>query len=81
LPDKKKEFPVANGNLVEKLIQEIQKKSEKREDLLQKSKKLPRPSNRDIADIVGLPEDQINQISNILIRARKKIQENIEIDY
>lgn len=41
---------------------------------LKEARKLCRPSNRNIAELVGIPEEKANQISNILIRAREALQ-------
>lgn len=79
LADKQKNLPIEDGKSVENLIQQIQQKSVRRENLLESIKKLPRPSNRDIANIVGLAENQTNQISSILDRARKRILKNIDL--
>lgn len=55
------------------LEEEIAAKTKKREFLLEKTIKLPRPSNSDIAELVGMPEEQQGQISVILARVREEI--------
>lgn len=41
-----------------------------REELLAEGRSLPRPSNRDIAQLLGIPPEQEGQVSTILKRAR-----------
>ncbi len=60
---------------IKRIETEIEKKNKRREDLLRKGHRLSKPSNRDIAKIVGLPENKVVQVSNILIRARSVLQE------
>ena len=55
------------------LEEEIAAKTKKRELLLEKTIKLPRPSNSDIAELIGMPEEQHGQISVILARVRDEI--------
>lgn len=62
---------------IKRIETEIEKKNKRREDLLKKGGRLSKPSNRDIAKIVGLPENKVAQVSNILIRARSVLQEKL----
>jgi len=52
------------------LQQQIREKQAKRDDLLKKCKKMPRPSDRAIAELLGIPE---NQIGITLRRARETL--------
>jgi DNA-directed RNA polymerase specialized sigma24 family protein len=74
LHEKNKDFTRANKEEIQKLEREIEEKSKKREEWLKEARKLCRPSNRNIAELVGIPEEKANQISNILIRAREALQ-------
>jgi len=66
--------PRAGSEPIEILQEEIDVKSKKREELLEKALKLPRPANIDIAELVGMPEGQEGQITVILDREREKIR-------
>ena len=74
LNEKNKDFTRADKKEIQKLEREIEEKSKKREEWLKEARKLCRPSNRNIAELVGIPEEKANQISNILIRAREALQ-------
>jgi DNA-directed RNA polymerase specialized sigma24 family protein len=54
----------------EQLECEMQKKMKNREQLLKDGRRLSRPANRDIAELVGLSEDQAERVSVYLRRAR-----------
>lgn len=58
---------------IERLEEEIIAKSSKRLELIRKGSKVPRPSNKDIAQLVGLPEDQEGQVTTILSRVQDRI--------
>jgi len=55
---------------VERITHEIQEKTAQREKFLKDGKRFSKPPNRDIAALVGLPEDQAEQVSTLIIRAR-----------
>ena len=59
---------------IEELEQKINRKDTRREKMLNDSQQFCRPSNVEIADLIGLPEDQAQQISVFLKRARDKIK-------
>lgn len=59
---------------VDDLIIKIQQKMKQREDLLKQGQALCRPSNKEIAEIIGLREDKVEQVSVILLRARQMLQ-------
>ena len=59
---------------VDEIRRRIKKRTKHREALLKKAQKLCRPSNREMAMLVGLPEEKIDQISNMLARARLMLQ-------
>jgi|GEM_PF-4515758 len=75
LHEKSKDLPVANTQEIQELKRQIEKQSKKREEWLRQTLILCRPSNCDIAELVGISEKNANQISNILIRARDALQE------
>lgn len=52
----------------------IQQKDRRRQELLDKSVLLCRPSNSEIANLIGLSEEQAQQVSVFLIRARERIK-------
>lgn len=54
------------------LGKQIAEKRAKRDELLKRCKKLPRPSDRDIAELIGIPE---NQVGSTLRRARESLTE------
>jgi DNA-directed RNA polymerase specialized sigma24 family protein len=55
-------------------IEKIKRKiEEKREALLKRGCRVSRPSNRDIAELVRLSENKVNQVSNLLIRIRNAL--------
>lgn len=56
------------------LINKIQKKAKQRGELLKQSQSHCRPSNPEIAALVGLSEDKVEQVSVILLRARQALQ-------
>ena len=62
LNEKNKDVTSANKEEIQKLEREIEEKSKKREEWLKKARKLCRPSNRNIAELVGIPEEKANQI-------------------
>lgn len=64
---------------VDEIRRRIKKRTKHREALLKKAQKLCRPSNHEIAMLVGLPEEKIDQISNMLARARLMLQEKISM--
>ena len=66
--------PRAGRVPIDSLQQEIDDKAEKRDQLLERTQKLPRPKNIEIAELVGLPEGQEDQITVILKRERQKIR-------
>ena len=72
--EQNKDRSTESQKLVETLEHKIDFKIGKREVCLKKGNKYPRPSNKDIADIVGVPENQVNQISNLLNRARNLME-------
>ncbi|MGP8320874.1 MAG: RNA polymerase sigma factor [Methanosarcinaceae archaeon] len=78
LAEKEKDIKKINNQEIEGLRAEIEKKSDKRNSLLEKGKSLCRPSNREIAQLVGLPEKKVSQISNILIRARESLRRKLK---
>lgn len=49
----------------------------KREDLIRKSRKIVRPSNRAIGEMIGLPDDQVDQVSNLLNRAKRDLEKRM----
>jgi len=59
---------------IKKLQDEIEAKSVRRAKILKKCQKLPRPSNGDIAQLVGIPKQQEDQISVILIRTHEQLK-------
>jgi DNA-directed RNA polymerase specialized sigma24 family protein len=61
---------------IEDLEKEITDKQQKRDSLLKIGRKLCRPANREIAQLLGIPLEKASQISNILIRIRKMITHN-----
>ena len=77
LSEKGKDLSIDNQKIVESLKCEIDLKTARREACLKKGNRYPKPSNRNIADIIGVPENQINQISNLLNRARKSMMVNV----
>lgn len=58
---------------IDELIKKIQEKSEQREEWLKRGQMLCRPSNEDIAFLIGLPEDKVHRVSLILLRARQEL--------
>jgi|SRR3989339_589429 len=62
----------------ERIMCEIAGKTEQREKLLKDGRRLSRPANRDVAELVGLPEDQAEQVSTLLIRARNMLRTTME---
>jgi DNA-directed RNA polymerase specialized sigma24 family protein len=66
--------PRAGREPIEILLDEIAAKSKRREGLLEKALKLPRPANIDIAELVGMPVGQEGQVTVILDREREKIR-------
>jgi hypothetical protein len=62
----------------ERIMLEIQGEMGQREKMLNDGKRLIRPANRDIAALVGLPENQAEQVSTILIRAREILRTTME---
>jgi len=63
---------------IERLEEEIVAKSSKRLELIRKGSKLPRPPNKDIAQLVGLPKDQEGQVTTILSRVQDRIRQGWE---
>lgn len=61
---------------IENLKKSTEEKMKKRKKFLEDGNKLSRPSNKMIAELIGLPENKTNQISNILIRIREQIIKN-----
>ena len=59
------------------LLRELQKKMKIREQLLKDGRRLSRPANRDIAEMIGLSEDQAEQVSVYLKRARKMLMDRM----
>ena len=59
--------------LLEELTQKIAAIESRREEALRIGLKIPRPSNRDIAEIVGLPANQEAQVTVIFNRLREKL--------
>jgi DNA-directed RNA polymerase specialized sigma24 family protein len=59
------------------LLRELQKKMKIREQLLKDGRRLCRPANRDIAEMIGLSEDQAEQVSVYLKRARKMLMDRM----
>lgn len=53
----------------------IHNKANQREECLKEARMICRPSNRDIAALVGVPEEKAEQVSVILIRARQMLKE------
>jgi len=77
LAEKEKDIKQNNNKEIKGLRFEIEKKSDKRNSLLEKGNSLCRPSNREIAQLVCLPEEKVAQISNILIRARETLRREL----
>lgn len=66
----------ANGaKTVADLKEKITAKSRQRADVLKATARLPRPSNRAIAELVGISEQQEGQVTTILSRLQEKIAE------
>lgn len=55
----------------------IQSKAKKREEYVKQSQVLCRPSNLEIARLVGMPAEKADQISSILVRARRLLLEKM----
>jgi len=58
---------------IEELKARIAKKTDQREILLRSGRKPPRPSNLDIARLIGLPEGKKDQVSNLIDKAREDL--------
>ena len=58
----------------DELIAKIQQKTKQRENLLKQGRAVSRPSNQEIAGLIGLTEDKVEQVSVILLRARQALQ-------
>ena len=58
-------------------MQIIEKKEQRREGYLKQEQMITKPSNADIAKILGLPEDKVGQISKIISDARKLLRKNL----
>lgn len=59
---------------INEIEQKINQKDRRRQKLLYETSQFCRPSNAEIADLIGLPEEQAQQISSFLGRAREKIK-------
>jgi len=57
----------------------IEEKSKRRKELLKTGTRFVRPTNKDIAELVGIPEDKAEQISTFISRARKSLSSSLEI--
>ena len=77
LAERSKDSSETSRNQIENLQREIDDKSRKREELLRTGNSLCRPANRDIGEIIGLPDAKVNQVSNLIIRARSALQRGI----
>jgi len=78
LTEKQKDVKQINNQEIEDLESKLKEKSEKRMKLLKKGKSLCRPSNREIAQLVGFPEETVKQISSILMRTREALRRELE---
>jgi len=74
LLEKSRDLSLEGKRQVEKLKEKISKKSKRREKLLYDGQRFIRPSNQDIAELVGIPEGKVAQVSTLLIRARKSFR-------
>lgn len=62
---------------IQELRQKLDKKIEKREELLDSCKKISMPASKDIAVLVGIPENKEQQVSTNRTRARNEILKNL----
>lgn len=60
------------------IIKKIRDKDRIRTEHLEDAKKICRPSNEEIADLIGLSENQAQQISTFLVRVRKQLRTTLE---
>ena len=68
------EKPSTETPEIKTVEKEIADKNKRRENLLNIGNSLVRPANRDIATLVGIPENKAEQISTFLSRARKELR-------
>jgi DNA-directed RNA polymerase specialized sigma24 family protein len=66
-----------NKHEIEVLREKFRDKNSKREKLIVSVKKNSRPSNKDIAAVIGIEENKVHQVSNIIKRMNEKIFSNI----
>jgi len=59
---------------VDDLTKKIRQKVQQRKEFLKQGQAVCRPSNQDIAELIGLPADKAEQASVILLRARQVLQ-------
>ena len=59
---------------IDSINDKIEQKDMRRQELLNEAKQLCRPSNTEIADLIGLPDNQAQQVSTFLGRAREQIR-------
>ena len=71
LDDVEKGFLKYDQKIIDELNHDINKKLKNRDQCLERGQRYSKPSNRDIAKIIGLPENKINQVSTILDRDRE----------
>ena len=77
LAERSKDSSETSRNDIEELQRKIEDKSKRREDLLRTGNGLCRPANRDIGELIGLPDAKVNQVSNLIIRARSTLQRGV----
>jgi DNA-directed RNA polymerase specialized sigma24 family protein len=73
LAEEKKSSAV-NLREIQQATEDIEKIDKRQKEYIRKGETPIRPTNHDVADLVGIPADQADQISNIIIRARKALQ-------
>lgn len=63
---------------VNALMKKVKEKDRIRAEHIEEANHICRPSNEEIADLIGLPERQSQQISTFLVRVRKQLRTALE---
>ena len=70
--------PTLDVSDAESIRREIREKTAQREAFLKDGRRLSRPANRDVAEMVGLTEEKAEQVSTLLIRARDMLRNKMD---